>query len=137
MSAAWISHERLYRLLWGSVGGTWEVRIRAGLSQIEDAIWNDAEDKNGSDEQRDSQDKSRLGWGGVYFLFDAGRLRVELREEAEIVDGSEAAVEQADDGDDPLAGVHGRGEDIKFAEEARSEGNADEREQEDSHGGCG
>ena len=67
--------------------------------------------------------------------FLARFAHVHVNDDAQVVVGSDAAVEHADDGEPDQIGFYRRVKDVEFGEEAAGHRNADEREQEDRESG--
>jgi hypothetical protein len=99
----------------------------SGLGHRQDAAGENAQKKcRGYGEQQGQGERSfrarhQLYWGIV------GWLVVDRHQQTQVVVRGDATVYQADDRQPNFTGMQGRGEDVKLAEEAAGEGNADER----------
>ena len=111
-----------------------EERTCTALGEIERAARDDTQQQRGRCGQQDGEAERDRHAGDGEDRRALGGLRVERGQQAQVVEGGDAAVDEPDDGESEHALLQRGGEDIELGEEAAGEGNADEREQEEGHG---
>jgi len=102
--------------------------VCAGFSGVESAARHDAESKGCDGGKGKSSDDAEADWSqgqASHLIFVVGTLS-NGKGEAQIVGGGKAGVEEADDGKDDGSSADRGGEGVELAEEAASEGDADE-----------
>src|SRR5581483_3112424 len=98
----------------------------AALGEIEGAAGHDAEQERGrggkqnGEAERDGHARDRKD-GRVF-----RGLSIKRSQQAQVIEGRDAAVDETEDGEREHPALQGGGEDIKLREEAAGEGNADE-----------